>query len=185
LLPFFVSSSPAELGKGQQSMAVQQEVIATYRDLMGDLAALPAQIATAKEAILPVRMRLAESKGAMDAIEDAYTPEGKNDSERKADRARFVAQHAAYQRFAAAAKKETADLAQLEINAEALEKQFIAVGFAARLHAGLMAYLAAAGAAPIVDVSFGMGKPANGTNGSGSNGNGNTVTAADAAALGL
>lgn len=164
-------------------MSIQNEVIETYRDLMADLATLPVEIANAKEAILPVRMRLAESKTAMDGIEDAYTPEGKNDSERKADRARFVAQHGAYQRFAAAAKKETADLAQLEINAEKLDKQFIAVGFAARLHAGLMAYLAAAGCSmPPVDIALGMGKPVNGTNGV--NGNGH-VTAKDAEEIGL
>lgn len=167
-------------------MAVQNEVIATYRDLMGDLASLPAQIAAAKEAALKAKLQLGESEGAMKAIEEAYTPEGKNDTERKADKAIFLGKHAAFQRFAAAAKRERSDLAQLEINAETLEKQFIAVGFAARLHAGLMAYLAAAGAVPVVDVSFGMGGksslPINHING---NGSATAVTAEDAAALGL
>lgn len=160
---------------------MQQEVIAVYRDLMGDLRRLPAEIAAAKEAVLPVKIRLAESKSAMEGIEDAYTPEGKNDSERKADRARFVAQHGAYQRFAAAAKREAADLAQLEINAESLEKQFIAVGFAARLHAGLMAYLAAAGSIPPVDINFNMGAPVK-VNGNGNGANGH-VTVAEAEAV--
>ena len=164
-------------------MALQNEVIETYRDLMAYLATLPAEIEIAKEGVLKVRLQLAESEGAMKAIEEAYTPEGSNDTARKADKANFLSKHAPYQRFAAAAKRERSDLAQLEIGAESLEKQFIAIGFAARLHAGLMAYLAAAGCNAPVDVSFNMGKPANGTNGNG-NGNGH-VTPEDAAEIGL
>ena len=59
-----------------------------------------------------------------------------------------------------------------------LTRQFAAVGYATKLHAGLMAYLASAAPGKEFDVTFGA------DNAIAVNGNG-TITAADAAELGL
>jgi hypothetical protein len=165
----------------ERTNAMQQEIITVYRDLMTELGTLPAEIAEAKEVVSKVKFQLAETEAAMKWAEDTIPPKGNNDSERKTNKAQSLASDQAYQRLTAAAKRERSDLAQLEINADKLERQFAAVGYASRLHAGLMGYLAAAGAIPPVDISFGMGKPAKVN---GANGNGH-VTAKDAEAIGL
>ena len=177
---------------------MQQNIIAIYQDLMGKLETLPNEIAAAQANMNAVKTQLAASEKAMADIEaeTAQSIEGKNADERKARLAAALKTHAAYQRFARAADKERADVTALNVDYDLYMRQFTAVGFQARLHAGLMNYLAAA---PGTDIDFNMdpaGKSAaqlrrvngsNGTNGTGhgANGNGGSVTPSDAADLGL
>jgi seryl-tRNA synthetase len=163
---------------------MQQEVIQTYRDLMTELGTLPAEIAEAKLAVSTCKATLAESEAAMKTIEEMIVPEGSNAELRKLDVAKKLAASPRFHVLTGDAKKQRFALEVATINADKLERQFAAVGFAARLHAGLMAYMAAAGSIPPVDISFGMGKPVNGAaKANGFNGNGATVTATDAAAV--
>ena len=177
---------------------MQQNIIAIYQDLMGKLEALPTEIAAAQTDLNAVKTQLAASEKAMADIEKdvAQDIEGKNADERKAKLAAALKTHIAYQRWTKVADKERADAAALSIDYDLFTRQFAAAGFQARLHAGLMNYLAAA-AAPGTDIDFDMdpaGKGAaqlrrvngtNGTGGHGSNGTGGSVTPSDAADLGL
>lgn len=175
---------------------MQQNIIAIYQDLMGKLETLPNEIAAVQANMNAVKTQLAASEKAMADIEaeTAQSIEGKNADERKAKLAAALKTHATYQRFARAADKERADVTALNVDYDLYMRQFTAVGFQARLHAGLMNYLAAA--APGTDIDFNMdpaGKSAaqlrrvNGSNGTGhgANGSGGNVTPSDAADLGL
>ncbi len=164
---------------------MQAQILATYTDLMTKLNTLPDEIAAAQTDLNAAKMQLGTSEKTLADIEaqTALGVEGKNAEERKARLTQTLKADAVYVRWAKAADLERADVAKLTVEADMLLRQFAAVGYAAKLHAGLMAYLAAAGAVSNVgDINFNMGKPQTQANG---NGAGQHMTAADAADLGL
>ena len=158
---------------------MQAQMIQTYHELMGRLAELPAAIEQAQIELTAARLDLDRDERAVKDIEIATRGEGKNDEERKADKIAKLKTDTVYQRWAQAADKGRREVAILADHVDSLTRQFAAVGYAAKLHAGLLNYLAAAGAVSSVgDINFNMGMKANG-NGAGH------ITAADAADLGL
>lgn len=160
---------------------MQAQLIQTYQQLMTELHNLPNEIATVQTDLNAAKMQLSASEKTLADIEaqTALNVEGKNAEERKARLAQTLKLDAVYVRWSKAADIERADVANLTNNYDLLVRQFAAVGYAAKLHAGLLNYLAAAGAVSSVgDINFNMGMKANG-NGAGH------ITAADAADLGL
>jgi hypothetical protein len=158
---------------------MQREIIATYTDIMTRLTTLPDEIAAAQTDLNAAKMQLSASEKTLEDIEaqTALNVEGKNAEERKARLAATLKVDAVYVRWSKAAATERQDVARLSNDVAALTNHFAAAGYMARLHAGLMNFLAASGAVtPDGDMQF--YKRTNGTNG---NGNGH-VTAADAAA---
>jgi uncharacterized protein with NAD-binding domain and iron-sulfur cluster len=158
---------------------MQAQLIQTYQQLMTELHNLPNEIATVQTDLNAAKMQLSASEKTLADIEaqTALNVEGKNAEERKARLAQTLKLDAVYVRWSKAADIERADVANLTNNYDLLVRQFAAVGYAAKLHAGLLTYLAESGAISSVgDINFGMGKP------QGSNGH---MTAADAADLGL
>ena len=162
---------------------MQDELIATYAQLMTSLETLPEEIAAVQSDLTKSKFSLAQCETEMDRLEaeQSLTVEGKNAEERKAKLALALKAHTFHAKLAAEAMGWRKDIARLTNDVDNLTRQFTAVGFQARLHASLLAYLAAA-AAPgqPIDVSFGMGSKSNNNH----TGNG-TVTPADAAAIGL
>lgn len=160
---------------------MQAQIIQTYTDLMTKLNTLPAEIAAVQTDLNAAKMQLAASEKTLADIEaqTALNVEGKNAEERKAKLASTLKLDAVYVRWAKAADLERQDVAKLTNEAAMLTNQFAAVGYASRLHAGLMGFLAASGAISTVgDLSFNMGMKVNGNGAA-------HVTAADAADLGL
>jgi len=156
---------------------MQKQLIQTYTDIMGRLAELPAAIEQAQIELTAAKLDLDRDERTVKDIETATRGDGKNDEERKADKIAKLKADAIYQRWAQSADKGRREVAVLADQVDSLTRQFAAAGYAAKLHAGLLNYLAAAGAVSSVgDINFGMGKP------QGSNGH---MTAADAADLGL
>ena len=161
---------------------MQEQLIATYADLMTSLGDLPQEIAAAQSDLTKSKFSLAQCETEMDRLEaeQSLTVEGKNAEERKAKLALALKAHAFHAKLAAEALGWRKDIAVLTNDVDNLTRQFTAVGFQARLHASLLAYLAAAAPGQPIDVSFGMGSKSNNNH----TGNG-TVTPADAAAIGL
>lgn len=157
---------------------MQAEIIATYQDLMTRLATLPVAIEQAQIELTAAKLDLDRDERGVKDIETQTRGEGKNDEERKADKIAKLKADAVYQRWAQAADKSRREVAVLADQVDSLTRQFAAVGYQSKLHAGLMGFLAASGAVSAVgDIQFHMGK---------TNGNGAAhVTAADAADLGL
>jgi len=106
------------------------------------------------------------------------TVEGKNAEERKARLAQMLRTLPAYVGAERIAIAQRSAVASLTNNVDNLTRQFAAVGYAAKLHAALMAYLTEAAPGKEFNVTFGA------DNAIAVNGNGN-ITAADAAELGL
>ena len=161
---------------------MQEQLIETYTSLMTSLATLPEEIAAAQSDLTKSKFSLAQCETEMDRLEaeQSLTVEGKNAEERKAKLALALKAHTFHAKLAAEALGWRKDIARLTNDVDNLTRQFTAVGFQARLHASLLAYLAAAAPGQPVDVSFGMGSHTNNNH----DGNG-TVTPADAAAIGL
>ncbi len=162
---------------------MQREIIATYADIMERLSDLPDQIATVQTDLNAAKMQLSTSEKTLEDIEaqTMLTAEGSNPEKRKADCAAKLAKDAVYVRWAKAAAVERQDVARLSNDVAALTNRFAAAGYQARLHAGLMNFLAASGAVtPAGDMQFYPQR----TNGATANGAGH-MTAADAADLGL
>ena len=159
---------------------MQEQLIETYTSLMTSLDDLPQEIAVAQSDLTKSKFSLSQCETEMDRLEAelSLTVEGKNAEERKARLALALKAHTSHAKIAAEALGWRKDIAVLTNDVDNLTRQFTAVGFQARLHASLLAYLAAAAPGQPVDVSFGMGSNHTG------NGNG-TVTPADAAAIGL
>ena len=174
---------------------MHNNLIATYHSLMTSLQALPDEIAAAQDELTQAAKPVAEAKKTIAAIDDnietrkaaltlEVAPQGKNDTERKALLTVAVANdskvnvHLHARRHAETQLTEAQQrIAMLTNDVDNLTRQFAAVGYAAKLHTAMTAYLASAfpGQAmdldnPIVPLDV--------------NGNG-TVTAADAAAAGL
>ncbi len=161
---------------------MQREIIQTYADIMERLAVLPDQIATVQTDLNAAKMQLSASEKTLEDIEaqTALNVEGKNAEERKAKLAATLKTDAVYVRWAKAAAVERQDVARLSNDVAALTNRFAAAGYQARLHAGLMNFLAASGAVtPAGDMQFYQR-----INGATANGAGH-MTAADAADLGL
>lgn len=158
---------------------MQKEIIRTYAELMTKLDDLPGEIAAVQTELTAARLDLDRDERGVKDIEAQIFGEGTNDEKRKADKIAKLKADAVYQRWARAADRGRREVAVLSDQVEGLTRQFAAVGYQARLHAGLMNYLAASGAVtPAGDMNFNMGgKPSNGANGH--------VTAADAADIGL
>ena len=159
---------------------MQQQLIDTYTDLMTSLATLPEEIAAAQSDLTKSKFSLSQCETEMDRIEaeQSLTVEGKNAEERKARLALALTGSVIYSKLAAEATGWRKDIAKLTNDVDNLTRQFTAVGYAAKLHASLLAYLAGPGAQqPVGDVSFGMGAKTTTSNGA--------VTAADAADIGL
>ena len=160
---------------------MQAQILATYADLMTRLDTLPKEIADVQTDLNAAKMQLAASEKTLADIEaqTALNVEGKNAEERKAKLAQALKADAVYVRWAKAADLERQDVAKLTTELDLFIRQFGAVGYAAKLHAELMGFLAASGAISSVgNIIFNMGTKANG-NGAG------YMTAADAADLGL
>lgn len=157
-----------------------QQIVTIYADLMGRLDDLPQAIEAAQIELTATRLDLERDEKACKEISDSLSVEGSNDEKRKAAKAAILATHAPYQRFSQSAAANRRSVAVQSDAVDSLTRQFTAVGYQARLHAGLMAYLAAAGAVSgATDINFNMGRKAVGSNGAGH------MTAQDAADLGL
>ena len=167
---------------------MHQQLIDTYTNIMADLRNLPAAIAAAQTDLNAAKLQLATSERTLADIEaqTALNVEGKNAEERKARLTQVLKADAVYVRWAKAADVERADVAKLTNDVDMLTRQFAAVGYAARLTAATMEMLAAMGPNKAGDIEFHMdasGKSAaqvariNGSNG--------TITAQDAADIGL
>lgn len=157
---------------------MQDELIATYTNIMTSLDNLPAEIAAAQSDLTSVKINLGAAERELERIEAEIllTVEGKNAEERKARFQLTCTENIFHRAQNAEARAGRDAIARLTNDVDNLTRQFAAVGYQAKLHAALLGYLAAAGAVP-VDVSFGMGSKAQPANGS--------VTPADAAAIGL
>jgi hypothetical protein len=159
---------------------MQREIIAAYADIMERLSVLPDQIAAVQTDLNAAKMQLSASEKTLEDIEaqTALNVEGKNAEERKARLAATLKTDAVYVRWAKAAAVERQDVARLTNDVAMLTNHFAAAGYQARLHSGLMNFLAASGAVtPVGDMQF--YPRTNGTNGAGH------MTAADAVDLGL
>jgi hypothetical protein len=167
---------------------MHQQLIDTYTNIMADLGNLPGEIATAQMDLNAAKTQLATSDRTLADIEaqTALNVEGKNAEERKARLTQALKADAVYVRWSKAADVERADVAKLTNEVDMLTRQFAAVGYAARLTAATMEMLAAMGPNKAGDIEFHMdasGKSAaqiarvNGSNG--------TITAQDAADIGL
>ena len=159
---------------------MQDELIATYAQLMTSLDDLPQEIAAAQSDLTSAKIALGAAERELERIEAEIqlTVEGSNDVKRKAAFTLACRENIFHRAQSAEARAGRDAIARLTNDVDNLTRQFTAVGFQARLHAALLAYLAAAAPGQPVDVSFGMGSKSAG------NGNG-TVTPADAAAIGL
>ncbi len=150
---------------------MQQEIIATYLDLMDKLAELPDAIAQQQAALTEVKQAQSDIQRHLDEIEMQLTPlaNGESNAEkRKAKLAELCNQEPTYRQKAQELTKAKFDLMQLNDAVANLERQYEAVCYQSRLHSGLMNYLGSAGAP--VQFTF----KANGH-----------ISAADAAAIGL
>ena len=159
---------------------MHQQLIETYTSLMADLMNLPEEIAAAQSDLTKSKFSLDQCTKEMDRIEaeTSLTVEGKNAEERKARLALALNSSVLYGKLAGEETGWRKDIAKLTNDVDNLTRQFTAVGYAAKLHAAMLAYLAGPGAQqPVGDVSFGMGGKTHMSNGA--------VTAADAADIGL
>ena len=161
---------------------MQDELIATYTSLMTSLATLPEEIAAAQSDLTSAKIALGAAERELERIEAEIqlTVEGSNDVKRKAAFTLACRENIFHRAQSAEARAGRDAIARLTNDVDNLTRQFTAVGFQARLHASLLAYLAAAAPGQPIDVSFGMGSKSNNNH----TGNG-TVTPADAAAIGL
>lgn len=156
-----------------------QMILETYTDLMTKLDDLPLAIQQAQTELTATRLDLDRDEKAAKEIGESLPPRGNNDSERKANKLADLKTHVVYQRFSQSADANRRSVAYQTDLVEHLTRQFTAVGYQAKLHAGLMAYLASAGAVSgATDIQFSMGRNKV-TNGAAH------MTAADAADLGL
>ena len=167
---------------------MHQQLINQYADIMASLDNLPGEIAAVQTDLNAAKAQLATSDRTLADIEaqTALNVEGKNAEERKARLSQVLKADAVYVRWSKAADVERADIAKLTNDVDMLTRQFAAVGYAARLTAATMEMLAAMGPNKAGDIEFHMdasGKSAaqiarvNGSNG--------TITAQDAADIGL
>ena len=159
---------------------MHEQIVATYRALMTSLNTLPDEIATAQADLTTAKIDLSSSDKALAEFEAqcALEIEGKNAEERKAKLSQYLAKHYNYRMIEAQVSERRRTVATLTNNVDNLTRQFAAVGYASKLHAGLMAYLASAAPGKEFDVTFGA------DNAIVTNGNG-TITATDAEAIGL
>ena len=167
---------------------MHQQLIDRYIDTMASLDNLPGEIAAVQTDLNAAKLQLATSDKTLADIEaqTALNVEGKNAEERKARLGLTLKGDAVYVRWDKAATVERADVAKLTTEYDRLGREFAAVGYAARLTAAAMEMLAAMGPNKAGDIEFHMdasGKSAaqiarvNGSNG--------TITAQDAADIGL
>ncbi len=173
---------------------MHEQIVSTYRSLMTSLNTLPDEIAAAQAELTEAQKPVAEAKKTIALIDECievrkaeltFEAVGKNDGERKAALTIAVSKdsemliHVDARRNAETKFIEAQrNVASLTNDVDNLTRQFAAVGYATKLHAGLMAYLATAAPGKEFDVTFGA------DNAIAVNGNG-TITAADAEELGL
>ena len=159
---------------------MHEQVIATYRSLMTSLATLPDEIAAAQADLTVAKFDLATADKLLAEIEAAQTlnVEGKNAEERKARLAHELSLRGDYRATTSKRSEAQRTVNMLTNDVDNLTRQFAAVGYATKLHAGLMAYLATAAPGKEFDVTFGA-DTAIAVNGNG------TITAVDAEELGL
>lgn len=126
---------------------MQAQLIETYRNLMTSLATLPDEIAAAQSDLSAAKAQQADTKRRMEDIELMLsgTVEGKNADERKAKLADALKGNRAYQDTLQLHRKDSADVAALNIEVDKLTNQYAAVGYQARLHSALLTYLGSAG----------------------------------------
>ena len=157
----------------------QEYVVDQHIKLMTSLSNLPGEIASAQGELTEAKEDAALSKRNMEDVESntRLNIDGKNAEERAAKLVQALGVNPVYRTYQQQYTERTRYVARLTNDVDNLTRQFTAVGFMARLHAGLMAYLAASGAV-MPEVSFGMGVPVL------DNGNG-YATKEDAEALGL
>jgi hypothetical protein len=167
---------------------MQQQLIATYNDLMSKLGSLPVAIEQVQIELTAAKLDLERDEKALKDIEVNTRGEGSNDDQRKADKAAKLKADIAYARFAQAADAGRREVAVLAAQVDSLTRQYSAVTYQAKLHAALLEMVTGAGLKP-QDVNFyspaqlaAMPAPHITPNGANS---GHTMTAADAADLGL
>lgn len=172
---------------------MHQQMIDAYTALMGDLRSLPGQIAGAQTELTDDKIEQAARKKAVDEVEfdmieraGGMKALGANDVERKAGLERLRRGSRDYQYRAKNLQMAEIDVLRQQDRVDSLTRHFTAVSYAARLHAGLLAYLAAA--MPPVDRN---GDVTFATNGNGAGAVRRTeqamtqVSASDAAEIGL
>jgi hypothetical protein len=176
---------------------VQAMVVGTYLDLMSKLNDLPADLAEANADLLEAKLRLNKTESRLKDQESAMmlkvaqmlAGERSNAETRQAKATEMLNRDPLYTQESKVADEQRAEVAQLTKRVADLERQYGAVGFQVRLHAGLMNYLGNAGAnVHVPEMTFAMGALALTT----SAGNGYKhddakadATAADAADFGL
>jgi len=161
-------------------MNMHEQIVSTYRSLMTSLATLPDEIAAAQEDLIDAKIALSTFDKALDVIETetALTVEGKNAEERKARLAQMLRTLPNYVAAEHIATAQRCVVTSMTNDVDKMTREFAAVGYAAKLLAALMDYLASAAPGKEFDVTFGA------DNAIAINGIGN-ITAADAAELGL
>jgi hypothetical protein len=145
---------------------------------------LPGEIAAAQTDLNAAKMQLSVSERTLADLEAqaSLSVEGKNAEERKTKLTQVLKADTVYVRWAKAADVERADVGGLTTEYDRLTRKFTAVGYAARLTASMAEMLAAMGPTKVTaDVQF---SPF-GTNGKAAGANAGSVTAADAADIGL
>ena len=164
---------------------MNQAVEQTYRDLMKRLQELPDEIMAAQVDLTATKLELDAAEKAAKEIADTLPTRGNNEGERKANKLIDLQADAVYQMHSQAAAAKRKSIAYQTDAVAAMEREFNSVRYQAKLHAEYMALLANDTTATSID--FGMdasGKSAaqvarvsNGSNG--------TITAQDAADIGL
>jgi hypothetical protein len=164
---------------------MQDQILRTYHDLMQRLTALPADIDALQEALTTVKLQLSTSEKTLKDLEAdlRLKVEGKNAEERTARLTQTLQQTAVYRRWSHAADTERREASRLQDKLDGLTRQYGAICYQARLHAGLMNFLGSAGA-PVVLPAAANGNPLD-TDISFYPTGGAQVSAADAAAIGL
>ncbi len=159
-------------------------VLSTYQTLMTNLSTLPAEIAAAQGDLTTAKTELAKIEDEIKYIEKTAPANGNNADERKLNTALFLKNNAHYQALLRDQVNHESAIGRLTVDEKHFTNQFTAVGFQARLHSGLMNYLAASGATVPVDFNI-QGVTQQQTNGHATGHANGHATAEDAAAIGL
>lgn len=120
-----------------------EELLATYREVMGKLMSLPEHIAIVQYNLGEKRRAIAEKKEEVNLREAqmSLTVDGKNAEERKAKLAVSMRSDPTVQKLQLAINGMQVEADNLSIEAEMLIKEFGAASSQAKLHAALLQYL--------------------------------------------
>lgn len=126
-----------------------------YLELMDSLSEIPHELAEAEEEEAHLRSSISRNQRTLEEREALVVMKeggwgalGKNEGDRKYRLKQLLIEDAQYQRMAEAIEDEQQTLAEVQVSAEALRRQYGAVTYQARLHAAYMAYMAGASTMP-------------------------------------